>query len=238
VSAAEPTAPQPRVLVIDDEAQIRTFLRIALASQGYDVVESETGRDGLTELATRGADLVVLDLGLPDIDGLAVLRELRTASAVPVIVLSVRADEGMKVAALDAGANDYVTKPFGIQEFMARVRGLLRRSVGSEPSPLIYDDGHLRIDLGSRQVALDRIPVALSRKEYGVLATLVRDAGQVVTQQQLMREHWSPEHAADTHYLRIIMAKLRQKLGDNAADPRYLRTEPGVGYRFVATAGM
>jgi len=233
MTANEPISARPRILVIDDELQIRRFLRIALASQSYAVVEADTARGGLAELATHGADVVVLDLGLPDLDGMAALRELRTWSQVPVIVLSVRADEGMKVAALDAGANDYVTKPFGIQELMARVRGLLRRHGGDEPELPVYDDGHLRIDLAARVVLVDRIPVTLSRKEYGVLTTLVRHAGNVVTQQQLLREHWSPDHADDTHYLRIIMAKLRQKLGDSATEPRYLRTEPGVGYRFI-----
>jgi two-component system KDP operon response regulator KdpE len=223
-----------RILVIDDEPQVRKFLRIALTSQGYVVSESGDGRAGLAELAACGADAVVLDLGLPDLDGLDVLREIRRWSRVPVIVLSVRADEAQKVRALDAGANDYVTKPFGIQELMARVRGLLRRRGADEGER--YDDGHVRIDIGARSVEVDRVQVNLSRKEFAVLATLLRESGKVVTQQQLLREHWGPEHEKDTHYLRILVGKLRQKLGDNATEPRYLRTEPGVGYRFLGVA--
>lgn len=226
--------PNARILIVDDEAQIRKFLRIALTSQGYAVAEAETARHGLAELAANGADVVVLDLGLPDLDGHDALEELRRWSTVPVIVLSVRGDEAEKVRALDAGANDYVTKPFGIEELMARVRGLLRRHAGDEPEHAVYDDGHLFIDLAARDVAVDRVPLALSRKEFGVLATLVRHAGKVVTQQHLLREHWGPDHADDTHYLRILIGKLRQKIGDSATDPRYLRTEPGVGYRFLA----
>jgi two-component system KDP operon response regulator KdpE len=229
---SEATSPPPRVLVIDDESQIRKFLEISLRSQGYAVAESATGRDGLESLATRGADLVVLDLGLPDMDGQEVLRELREWSRVPVIVLSVRASEQEKVRALDGGANDYVTKPFGIQELMARVRGLLRDAGAGVDAPPIFDDGHLRVDLARRLVSVAGAPVHLTRKEFGVLAFLVRNAGRVVTQQQLLRELWGPDHLEDTHYLRIVMGKIRGKLGDDHAHPRYLRTEPGVGYRF------
>jgi two-component system KDP operon response regulator KdpE len=233
---SESTGPPARILVIDDESQIRKFLEISLRSQGYAVAESATGRDGLESLATRGADLVVLDLGLPDMDGQEVLRELRQWSHVPVIVLSVRASEQEKVRALDAGANDYVTKPFGIQELMARVRGLLRGAgAGVEAQP-IFDDGHLRVDLARRLVSVAGVPVHLTRKEFGVLGFLVRHAGRVVTQQQLLRELWGPEHLEDTHYLRIVMGKIRGKLGDDHARPRYLRTEPGVGYRFCGRA--
>lgn len=229
----EATAPRARILVIDDEPQIRKFLEIALRSQGYLVDEAATGREGLERLALHGADLVVLDLGLPDLDGHEVLAGLRAWSRVPVIVLSVRASEIEKVRALDAGAHDFVTKPFGIQELMARVRGLLReRAAPGEASP-VFDDGRLRVDLARRAVTLDDAPVALSRKEYDLLATLVRHAGRVVTQPQLLRELWGPTHLEDTHYLRVVIGKLRQKLGDRPEAPRYLRTEPGVGYRFV-----
>lgn len=229
----EATSPPPRILVVDDEPQIRKFLDIALRSQGYLVDEAASGGDGLARLATGGADLVVLDLGLPDRDGLEVLRELREFSRAPVIVLSVRASEAEKVRVLDAGAHDYVTKPFGIQELMARVRALLRDAGAGEAAAPPFDDGHLRVDLARRIVALDGAPVTLSRKEYGVLAMLVRHAGRVVTQQHLLRELWGPGHVEDTHYLRVVIGKLRQKLGDSAAAPRYLATEPGVGYRFV-----
>ena len=225
-----------RILVVDDEPQIRKFLEISLRSQGYLVDEAATGRQGLERLATRGADLVVLDLGLPDLDGHEVLSELRAWSRVPVIVLSVRASEAEKVRALDAGANDYVTKPFGIQELMARVRGLLREHGAAEDSPPVFDDGRLEVDLARRAVSLQGEPVRLSRKEFAVLAVLVRHAGRVVTQRQLLSELWGPAHVEDTHYLRIVVAKIRQKLGDSPARPRYLRTEPGVGYRFVGEA--
>ena len=225
--------PPARILVIDDEPQILKFLEIALRSQGYEVVEASTGREGLERLATGGADLVVLDLGLPDMEGHEVLAQLRPWSRVPVIVLSVRATEAEKVRALDAGANDYVTKPFGIQEFMARVRGLLRQQAAPAEGGPVFDDGRLRIDMVRRWVTLSGEPVRLPRKEYAVLQTLVQNAGRVVTQQQLLREHWGPAHVADTHYLRIVVAKLRQKLGDDPAHPLYLATEPGVGYRFL-----
>jgi two-component system KDP operon response regulator KdpE len=188
----------------------------------------------LNWLATEGAELVILDLGLPDRDGQAVLADLRQWSNVPVIVLTVRGGEPEKVAALDAGANDYVTKPFGVQELMARVRALLRTHAMPEGSaPPVYDDGRLRVDLARREVALEGATVTLSRKEYALLALLVQHAGRVVTQPQLLREVWGPTHQEDTHYLRILVAKLRQKLGDNAASPRWIATEPGVGLRFL-----
>ncbi|MGA9341205.1 MAG: response regulator [Rhodanobacteraceae bacterium] len=221
------------VLVIDDEPQIRRFLDISLRAQGYRVETAATGEAGLAALATRGADVVILDLGLPDRDGREVLRELRQWSEVPVLLLTVRAGESEKVAALDAGANDYVTKPFGVQELMARVRALLRaRTVPAGNAP-VFDDGHLLVDLARREVRLDGEPIALARKEYTLLALLVRHAGHVITQPQLLRELWGPVHQEDTHYLRVLVAKLRHKLGDDAAAPRYIATEPGVGLRFL-----
>lgn len=228
------SAPPARVLVIDDEPQIRKFLDISLRAQGYRVALAANGEDGLIALATQGADLVILDLGLPDKDGHEVLKELREWSQVPVIMLTVRADEAEKVAALDAGANDYVTKPFGIQELMARVRAMLRARATATDAPAIYDDGRLRVDLMQRQVMLDGMPLVLSRKEYALLALLVGHAGRVVTQPQLLRELWGPSHQQDTHYLRILVGKLRQKLGDDASAPRWIATEPGVGLRFIA----
>ena len=229
---APSTAPA-RVLVIDDEPQIRKFLEISLRAQGYAVDLADTGQGGLDALAVRGADLVVLDMGLPDRDGHAVLHELRQWSQVPVIVLTVRSGEAEKVAVLDAGANDYVTKPFGVQELMARIRALLRSHAGPGETAPVFDDGHLRVDLSRREVSLAGEPVALSRKEYALLAFLVQHAGRVVTQPQLLRELWGPTHQHDTHYLRILVAKLRQKLGDDAAAPRWIATEPGVGLRFL-----
>ncbi|BCT92485.1 DNA-binding response regulator [Lysobacter helvus] len=223
-----------RLLVIDDEPQIRKFLDIGLRAQGYQVLLAETGQGGLDLLATQGADLVILDLGLPDRDGHEVLRALREWSNVPVIVLTVRSDETGKVAALDAGANDYVTKPFGVQELMARVRALLRAHAAPADTPPVHDDGRLRVDLARREVTLDGNPIVLARKEYALLALLVQNAGRVVTQPQLLRELWGPTHDQDTHYLRILVAKLRQKLGDDAAAPKWIATEPGVGLRFLS----
>ena len=221
----------PSILLIDDEAQIRKFLRIALSAQGYRVLEAANGEDGLAQAALHSPDLVVLDLGLPDLDGQQVLRGLREWSQVPVLVLSVRASEGEKVLALDGGANDYVTKPFGIQEFLARVRVLLRQGQGREALPASIACGALNIDLAYRRVSLDGAEIALTPKEYAVLALLGQHLGRVVTQQQLLREIWGPSHIGDSHYLRVVVGHLRQKLGDDPAAPRYLITEAGVGYR-------
>lgn len=231
------TTTPARVLVIDDEPQIRRFLDISLRAQGYRVESAESGGAGLAALATRGADLVILDLGLPDLDGHAVLRELRQWSQVPVILLTVRADEAGKVAAFDAGANDYVTKPFGVQELMARIRALLRMHAGAEDAAPVFDDGRLHVDLARREVRLDGNALVLGRKEYALLALLLRHAGRVVTQPQLLREVWGPTHQHDTHYLRILVAKLRHKLGDDAATPHYIATETGVGLRFIGRRG-
>ena len=228
-----PDGAAARVLIIDDEPQIRRFLEISLRSEGFRVSEAASGREGLERLATRGAELVVLDLGLPDIEGHEVLRQLRSWSQVPVIVLSVRAGEAEKVRALDAGAHDFVTKPFGIQELMARVRAVLRHHAAPQDASPLFDDGHLRVDLARRTVQVAGEAVALSRKEFAVLAMLVRYAGRVVTQQHLLRELWGPGHVEDTHYLRVVVGKIRQHIADEAAAPRYLRTEPGVGYRFL-----
>ncbi|UUW72916.1 response regulator [Pseudomonas oryzihabitans] len=220
------------VLVIDDEPQIRKFLRISLAARGYQVSEAATGTEGLAQAALGQPDLVILDLGLPDRDGQDVLVELREWSAVPVLVLSVRADEREKVRALDAGANDYVTKPFGIQEFLARSRALLRQSpTTATPQIAALDVGDLRVDFAYRRVTLAASEIALTRKEYAVLAALAHYPGRVVTQRQLLIDIWGPTHAQDSHYLRIVIGHLRQKLADDPVAPRYIVTEPGVGYR-------
>jgi two-component system KDP operon response regulator KdpE len=234
----ETTATPARVLVIDDEPQIRKFLDISLRAQGYRVESAENGEAGVLAMATHGADLVVLDLGLPDIDGHEVLTRIRGWSHVPVIVLTVRADEREKVAALDAGANDYVTKPFGVQELMARIRALLRDRATSGEAPPVFDDGWLRVDLARREVFLDGDAVQLARKEYALLALLLKHAGRVVTQPQMLRELWGSHHEHDTHYLRVLVGKLRQKLGDDAAAPRWIATEPGVGLRFIGAGTM
>ncbi|KRG71991.1 response regulator transcription factor [Pseudoxanthomonas dokdonensis] len=222
-----------RILVVEDEPQIRRFLDISLRAQGYQVLLAASGQQGLEMLAGHGADLIVLDIGLPDIDGHHVLAELRQWSQVPVIMLTVRSDEAGKVAALDAGANDYVTKPFGTQELMARIRALLRQHAGVAEEPPVFDDGHLHIDLGRREVRLDGELLSLGRKEYALLALLFKHAGRVVTHPQILRELWGASHADDTHYVRILVGKLRHKLGDDAVAPRYLATEPGIGLRFL-----
>ncbi|KTS77144.1 transcriptional regulator [Pseudomonas oryzihabitans] len=220
------------VLVVDDEPQIRKFLRISLAAQGYQVSEAATGTDGLAQAALGQPDLVILDLGLPDRDGQEVLAELREWSAVPVLVLSVRADEREKVRALDAGANDYVTKPFGIQEFLARVRALLRQTPGNATAQVAaLEVGELRVDFAYRRVTLADNEIALTRKEYAVLAALAQHPGRVVTQRQLLIDIWGPTHAQDSHYLRIVIGHLRQKLADDPVAPRFIVTEAGVGYR-------
>ncbi len=224
---------QACLLVIDDEPQIRKFLRISLNSQGYRVLESASGREGLACAALEKPDLVILDLGLPDIDGQQVLRELREWSQVPVLVLSVRASETEKVTALDGGANDYVTKPFGIQEFLARVRALLRQVPGQNMAPSLVISGPLCIDFAFRRVSLGGQEISLTRKEYAVLAELARHLGRVVTQQHLLKDIWGPSHCGDTHYLRVVVGHLRRKLGDDPAAPRFIVTEAGVGYRLV-----
>lgn len=229
---------QASLLIIDDEPQIRKFLRISLGSQGYRVLESATGREGLACAALEKPDLVVLDLGLPDLDGQQVLRELREWSQVPVLVLSVRASEAEKVTALDGGANDYVTKPFGIQEFLARVRALLRQAPGQGEgaAPSQISSGPLCVDFAFRRVSLAGQDIGLTRKEYAVLAMLARHVGRVVTQQQLLKDIWGPSHSGDSHYLRVVVGHLRRKLGDDPAAPRFIVTEAGVGYRLVAEA--
>ncbi|WP_447591615.1 response regulator [Aquipseudomonas campi] len=228
------TTNQPTLLVIDDEAQIRKLLRISLVAQGYKVLEAANGTEGLAQAALARPDLVVLDLGLPDMDGQQVLRELREWSQVPVLVLSVRASEGEKVLALDGGANDYVTKPFGIQEFLARVRVLLRQASGGERLEAQVTSGALRVDFAYRRVSLDEVEISLTRKEFAVLGALARHLGRVVTQQQLLKDIWGPSHVDDTHYLRVVVGHLRQKLGDDPAAPRFIVTEAGIGYRLLA----
>ena len=222
------------VLVIDDEPQIRKFLRISLASQGYNVLEAATGAEGLSQVALNRPDVVVLDLGLPDMDGQQVLRDIREWSSVPVLVLSVRASEAQKVQALDSGANDYVTKPFGIQEFLARIRALLRQAPSGDAQEVALEIGPLTIDLAYRRVLLDGVEVALTRKEYAVLAQLSRHPGRVITQQQLLKDIWGPTHLENSHYLRIVVGHLRQKLADDPTSPRFIATEPGVGYRLLS----
>lgn len=227
------TSSMTNILIIDDENQIRKFLDIALRAQGYKTLLAENGQKGLELLALQGADLVILDLGLPDLDGFEVLSELRAWSNVPVIVLSVRSDELEKVKLLDAGANDYVTKPFSIQELMARIRVLLRQFQNTVVESTSFDDGLLKIDFSHRQVFLNQKLISLTRKEYQLLSLLAQHKGQLITQPQILKDLWGPTHQEDTHYLRILVAKLRAKLNDNAIQPKYIITEPGVGLRFL-----
>lgn len=222
-----------RILIIDDEPQIRRFLRISLTSQGYDVIEAETGEAGLASAGVENPQLVILDLGLPDREGHEVLQVLREFFEGPIIVLSVRYRESEKVKALDAGANDYVVKPFGIQELLARIRSLLKLFEGVENIPAVYADGNLTIDLINRRVTIEGSEVRLSKKEFELLKTLMTHPGRIVTQQQLLQQIWGPAHKEDSHYLRIFVAKLRSKLKDSPTEPRYIETEPGVGYRFL-----
>jgi len=227
------TEPVPVVVVVEDEKQIRRFVRTALESEGCRVFEAQTGRQGLTEAATRKPDLVILDLGLPDLDGVEFIRDLRTWSVLPIIVLSARTDENDKIAALDAGADDYLTKPFGVGELLARVRAALRRgATGSGGEPLVAF-GDIRLDLANRSVLRDGSTVHLTPIEYRLLSLLAGNAGKVLTHRQLLRDVWGPSHVEHSHYLRIYMAQLRQKLETDPARPRHFLTEPGVGYRFV-----
>ncbi|WP_111412642.1 response regulator [Billgrantia lactosivorans] len=230
---------RPHILIIDDEPQIRRFLRISLVSQDFIVSEAATGREGLSLVASRGPDLVLLDLGLPDMDGQHLLDELRRSSQVPVIVVSVREQEAEKVRALDSGANDYVTKPFGIQELLARIRALLRQqgTTGAVPATLHIERAGLEIDLAARRVRLGGQDLHLTPKEFAVLDQLSRHPGRVVTQTQLLRHVWGPTHTQDTHYLRIVVSKLRHKLGDDPYSPQLLQTEAGVGYRLLVDPG-
>lgn len=222
----------PVVVLVEDEKQIRRFVRTALESEGCRVHESETGRQGLIEAATRKPDLIILDLGLPDLDGVDFIRDLRGWSALPVLVLSARAEETDKIAALDAGADDYLTKPFGVGELLARVRAALRRRASRSGDPVVAF-GSIRIDLANRSVLRAGASVHLTQIEYRLLAMLAANAGKVLTHRQLLLEVWGPSYVEHSHYLRIYMAQLRQKLETDPARPRHLLTETGVGYRLV-----
>jgi two-component system KDP operon response regulator KdpE len=229
-------AHQPLILVIDDEPPIRRFLRATLTNHGYDLVEAADGQAGLAQVLAHRPEIVLLDLGLPDIDGLEVTRRLREWTNVPIIVLSARGQERDKVAALEAGADDYLTKPFGVAELMARMQVALRHAARlAQPSAdPIFAVGELRVDLARRQVFVDAAEVHLTPTEYKLLATLIRHAGKVVTQRQLLKEVWGAAYTTEAHYLRVYMGQLRHKLEADPARPRYLMTEPGVGYRLAA----
>lgn len=225
------TEPNPLILVIEDEVQMRRFLRASLTSNGYHVTEAETAEDGLTQAATRNPELILLDLGLPDQDGLVVTQRLREWTKTPIIVISARGREEDKIQALDAGADDYLTKPFGVGELLARIRVALRNAARGELGTSQFSVGELQIDLIRRIVVVKGTEVHLTPIEYKLLATLVKHAGRVITHRQLLREVWGPNSSEQTQYLRVYMGQLRHKLEQNPSRPRYLTTEPGVGYR-------
>lgn len=231
-------ATSPRVLVVEDDLHMRLFLRTTLSASGYSVLEAESGENALEMASSYNPELVLLDLGLPDVDGLEVTRRMRTWSAVPVVVVSARGQEFDKVKALDAGADDYLTKPFGTSELLARLRVALRhasRIAADSPEPVIVA-GDLEVDLGRRRVSRAGEEVRLTALEYRLLATLARHPGRVLTHRQLLKDVWGPNSVEHTHYLRVYMAQLRRKIEHDPARPRWLITEPGVGYRFCDDA--
>lgn len=222
-----------RILIVDDEPQIRRALRTSLQAHGYEVATAATGEEALALAVDAAPDLLLLDLGLPDLDGTEVLRRLRAFSEVPVIVLSVREQQADKVAALDAGADDYVTKPFGMEELLARLRAALRRAQ-PEGAPPRRRFGELEVDLAKRLVRLRGHPVRLTKTEYALLEAFVTNPGKLLTHQWLLRRVWGPGYGEESHYLRVYVRALRRKLGDQAASPALILTEPGVGYRWIA----
>jgi two-component system KDP operon response regulator KdpE len=229
--------PLPVAILIEDERQIRRFVRTALEAEGWSVHEAETMRQGLTDAGTRRPDLIILDLGLPDGDGVKFLRDLRGWSKVPVIVLSARVSEQDKIDALDAGADDYLTKPFGIGELLARVRASSRRRLeGGADSDAVFEFGDVKIDLGQRTAHKGDAAIHLTPIEYRLLSLLIANAGKVLTHRQILREVWGPAHSADGHYVRVYMGHLRQKLEDDPAQPKHILTETAVGYRLVQNA--
>ena len=229
--------PQPVALLIEDERQIRRFVRTALEAEGWNVHETDTLRQGLTDAGTRKPDLVILDLGLPDGDGMEFLRDLRGWSKVPVIVLSARVGERDKIEALDAGADDYLTKPFGVGELLARVRAASRRRQEMSTAPgAVFEFGDVKIDLSLRTVHKRGTAVHLTPIEYRLLTMLITNCGKVLTHRQILREVWGPSHSEDDHYVRVYMGHLRQKLEDEPAQPKHILTETAVGYRLVQAA--
>jgi two-component system, OmpR family, KDP operon response regulator KdpE len=232
----QPSELEPLVLVIEDDAQVRRMLRVGLGAHNFRVLDATTGNEGLVLAAQHVPEIVLLDLGLPDVDGIEVTRQLRGWSSVPIVVLSARSQEAQKVLALDAGADDYLTKPFGFPELLARMRVSLRHAAqlrsGTEQS--LFESGPLRVDLGRRIVLVNETPVRLTPIEYKLLTTLVRHAGKVVTHRQLLESVWGPQSGGQNQYLRVYMTHLRRKLEPDPMRPRLFETEPGVGYRLRA----
>jgi two-component system KDP operon response regulator KdpE len=223
----------PRVLIVDDEPQIRRFLRASLQAHDYTVLEAENGKEAVRACTVQKPELMILDLGLPDMDGLDVLKTVREWSTVPVIVLSIRSDDQDKIEALDRGANDYVTKPFSMGELLARMRVALRQGRGDADAGPVVVAGDISIDMAKRLVTFAGQPIKLSRKEYDLLRILASHPGKVITHQQLLQEVWGPAYVEETQYLRVYIGQLRQKLERNPAAPKQLITEPGVGYRLL-----
>jgi two-component system, OmpR family, KDP operon response regulator KdpE len=229
------TTEGPNILVIEDEQEIRRFLRVSLGSHGYRLVESATGKEGVMQAASQQPDLMILDLGLPDIDGMEVIRQVREWSHIPIIILSARGQEHEKVKALEAGADDYLTKPFSIGELVARIRVALRHAAqgAGEAGEPVFLLGDLRVDLVCRRVFVADEEIHLTPIEYRLLTTMIRHAGKVITHRQLLKEVWGPDSVFETHYLRVYMAQLRRKIEADPARPRFLLTEPAVGYRLA-----
>jgi two-component system KDP operon response regulator KdpE len=225
-------ATKPLVLLIEDEPPLRRFLRISLAAHGYRLIEAETGELGLQLASQHVPDIVLLDLGLPDLEGIEVVRRLRAWSTLPILILSARGEEAPKVAALDAGADDYLTKPFGLDELLARLRVALRHAARAASAPAnVFESGPLRLDLGRRRVFVQDVEVRLTPIEYRLLTTLVQHAGRVVTHKQLLEAVWGPHSSRQTHYLRVYMTHLRRKVEPDPLRPQLFQTEAGVGYR-------
>jgi len=229
---------RPTILVIEDEPALQRFLRVTLEAQNFKVIEAAAGEQGLRHASTSQPDLVILDLGLPDMDGVEVTKRLREWSAMPIIVVSARGKEQDKVVALDAGADDYLTKPFGVGELLARVRVVLRHlaSANTDTGETVFESGPLRVDLARREVTLSGEAVHLTPNEFKLLTVLIKNVGKVLTHRQLLKDVWGPSSGDETHYLRVYMNQLRQKLEPEPSRPKHLLTEPGVGYRFVGEA--
>ena len=223
----------PIIVVIEDDSAIRLFLRTGLGAHSFKVFEADSGRAGIIEAGVRKPDLIILDLGLPDMDGVAVIKAIRAWSSLPIIILSARSSEQHKIDALDAGADDYLTKPFGLGELLARIREALRHSVSSpeQDQSGVFSTGALKVDLLKRQVVVGDRDVHLTPIQYRLLSLLIKNAGKVLTHQFILKEVWGPSYKDNSHYLRIYMSQLRQKLETDPAQPQYLLTESGVGYR-------